>query len=146
MPSEIKLETPIEQSDSKLMQDVTLVSDVPTPFHAEHDISLPNGTTDQPMTGQQISLPDRAIDQHMTEQEISVSNKTTLGRLIPKIHTRQRKILGSKLVRTVIPINTFLISRPPPKSTDRQNCLNDKISRRVLPYINPKKKTTSQAS
>ena len=33
MPSEIKLEMPIEQSESKLMQDMTLVSDVPTPFH-----------------------------------------------------------------------------------------------------------------
>ena len=31
MPSEIKLEMPIEQSESKLMQDVTLVSDIPTP-------------------------------------------------------------------------------------------------------------------
>ena len=33
MPSEIKLKTPIEQSKSKLIQDVTLVSDIPTPFH-----------------------------------------------------------------------------------------------------------------
>ena len=32
---EVKLEMPIEQSESKLVQDVILVSDVPTPFHAE---------------------------------------------------------------------------------------------------------------
>ena len=28
--------------------------------------------------------------------------------------------------------------KPPSKPPDRQNSLNDKISRRVLPYINPK--------
>ena len=32
MPSEIMLEVPIEQNKSKIMQDVTLVSDVPTHF------------------------------------------------------------------------------------------------------------------
>ena len=58
---------------------MALVSNVPTAFHAE----------------QEISLSDRNIVQPMTDQEISVSNKTTLGRLIPKIHIRQRKILGS---------------------------------------------------
>ena len=37
---------PIEQSESKLVQDVILVSDVPTPFHAGHEILSPNGTID----------------------------------------------------------------------------------------------------
>ena len=42
MPGEIKLEVPLEQSESKLMQDVTLVGDVPTPFHnhAQHMTKL----------------------------------------------------------------------------------------------------------
>ena len=55
---------------------MTLVSNVPTPFHAE----------------QEISLPGRTIAQPMTEWEISVSNRTILGKL--KMHTRWRKILG----------------------------------------------------
>ena len=50
IPREVKLEIPIEQSGSKLVQDVILVSDVPTPFHAEHEILLPNGTIDLSMT------------------------------------------------------------------------------------------------
>ena len=33
MPSEIKIEMSMEQSESKLMQDVTLVSSIPTPFN-----------------------------------------------------------------------------------------------------------------
>ena len=46
MPREVKLEMLIEQSESKLVQDVILVSDVPTPFHAEQEILLPNETID----------------------------------------------------------------------------------------------------
>ena len=49
---------PIEQSDSELMQNMTLVSYVPTPFHAENE----------------IALPDRTIDQPMREWDTSVSN------------------------------------------------------------------------
>ena len=41
LPREVKLEIPIEQSESKLVQDVILVNDVPTPFHAEWEILLP---------------------------------------------------------------------------------------------------------
>ena len=41
-PRDVQLEMSIEQSESKLMQDVILVSDVPTPFHADHEILLPN--------------------------------------------------------------------------------------------------------
>ena len=46
LPREVKLEMPIEQSESKLVQDVILFSDVPTPFHVEQEILLPNGTID----------------------------------------------------------------------------------------------------
>ena len=116
-------ETGIVQSESKLIQDMVLISDVPTQFHNHA----------HPMTGQEISLPYRAIAQPMTKWEFSVSNKTTLGRLSPKIHTRKRKILGSKLVRCVfptksvrriIPSNTNSICRPPSKSPDKQNSLD----------------------
>ena len=78
---------PIEQSKSKLVQDVTLVSNTPTPFHAEHEILLPNGT----------------INLSKTEGEIPIPNRNILGNSIPKLHTRQRKVLGSKLVRRVNP-------------------------------------------
>ena len=67
------------------MHNVTFVSDVPTPFHAEHEILLPNGT----------------INLSKTEGEIPVPNSNILGKSIPKLHTRWRKVLGSKLVRRV---------------------------------------------
>ena len=44
MPTEVKLEMSIEHSESKLVQDMILVSDIPTPFHVEQEILLPNGT------------------------------------------------------------------------------------------------------
>ena len=150
-PSEPKLEMSIikeahiVQSESKLIQDMALISDIPTPFlnHA------------QPMTGPEISSPNRTIMQPMTKQEISVSNKTALGRLIPKIHTGQRGISGSKLVRRVIPTksvrrivptNTNLICRPPSKPPDKQNSPECQISEKTLPYINLKYRLPCQAS
>ena len=85
MPREVKLEMPIEQSESKLVHNMTLVSDVSTPLHAEHEILLPNGT----------------IDLSKTEGEIPVPNRNIPGKSIPKLHIRWRKVLGSKLVRRV---------------------------------------------
>ena len=70
-----------------------------------------------------------------------------IGKSIPKTHTRWRKILGSKLakrkipirlVRRIIPSDTKSMCRPPPKPPDRHNSLNDKASKRVLPYVNSK--------
>ena len=161
-PSESKLETPIiketsiVQNESNLIQDIALISDITTPFHNHaqpmtgQEISLPDRTIAQPMTGQEISLPDRTIaqpvtgqeislptrtiDQPMTEWEISVPNRTILGKL--KTHTKWRKILGSKLVRRVMPTNTNAICRPPSKPPDKQNSLKGEISERTLPYIN----------
>ena len=75
MPREVKLEMPIEQSESKLVQDVNLVSDIPTPFHAEHEISLPSET----------------IDLSKTEGEVPVPSRNILGKSISKLHTRQEK-------------------------------------------------------
>ena len=124
LPREVKLEMPIEQSGSKLVQDMTLVSDTPTPLHAEHEILLPNGT----------------INLSRTEGEIPVSNRNIPYKSIPKLHTRQRNVLGSKLVRRVNPIRLvkrkiLSMCRPPPKPPGRQNSLN---SERVLPNIDPK--------
>ena len=96
LPREIKFEMPIEQSRSKLVQNVSLVSDIPTLFYAEHEISLPNET----------------IDLCKTEREISVPNRNILGKSISKLHTRQRKVLGYKLVRRVNP--TTLVKRQMP--------------------------------
>ena len=118
LPREVKLEKPIEQSESKLVQDAILVSDVPTPFHAEQEILLPNGTTDL------SKIPNRNI----------------IGKLISKLHTRWKGILGSKLVKKVNPTRLVKrgipsMCRPPPKPPDRQKSLNDKASKRILPDI-----------
>ena len=79
------------------------ISDVPTQIHAE----------------QEISLPDRTIDQCKTEQEMSNLSQNIPGKLIPKLHTRCRKVLGSKLVRRVNPTRMVRriipsMCRPPP--------------------------------
>ena len=133
LPREVKLEVPIEQSESKLVQDVTLVSDVPTPFYAEHEILLPIG----------------AIDLSKTEWEIPVPNRNIPGKSIPKLHTRWRKVSGSKLVRRVNPTRLVKrkipsMCRSPPRPPDRHNSLNDKASKRVLPNVDPKRKTPYQ--
>ena len=88
MPREMKLEMPIEQSESKQVQDVNLLKS-----HVLHKISLPSET----------------IDLSKTEGEIPVPNRNILGKSISKLHTRQRKILGSILVRKVNP--TRLVKR-----------------------------------
>ena len=44
-------------------------------------------------------MPDRKTTQSVTKWEISVPNRPIPCKLIPKIHPRWRKILGSKLVR-----------------------------------------------
>ena len=132
-PGEVKLEMAIEQSESKLVQDVTLVSDVPTPFHADHEILLPNGT----------------IDLCKTEGEISVPSRHILGKSISKLHTRWRKVLGSRLVKRVNPTRWVKrkipsMFRPPPRPLDRQNSLNDKASKRVLPDVDQKERSLTK--
>ena len=52
---------PIGQSKSKLVQDVILVSDVPTPFHTDHETLLPHGTIDLCKTKGEIPVPSRNI-------------------------------------------------------------------------------------
>ena len=65
----------IGQSESKLVQDVNLVSNIPTPFHAEDEISLPN----------------EAIDLSRTKKEVRVPNRNSLGKSISKLHTLDRE-------------------------------------------------------
>ena len=80
IPREVKLEIPIEQSESKLVQDVYLVSDMPTPFHAQ--------------SMSEISLPDSKIEiDGKKEQPMAQQDKITLTS-VTKIHVRQRKVLG----------------------------------------------------
>ena len=102
LPKEVKLEMPIEQIESKTMQNVSLVNDVPTQFHV-------------------------------------VPSKKIMGK-IPKLHTRQRKVLGSKIVRRAKTTRLLKrkipsICRPPPELPDRQNGLNVKVSKRRLSKI-----------
>ena len=73
-----------------------------------------------------------------TKGEIPIPNRNILGKSISKLHTRQRNISGSKLVRRVNPTRLIKrkipsIWRPPPKPPDRQNSLNDKASKMYCP-------------
>ena len=82
---DVQLETPmieseekcVMQSEPKLVQDVALLCDTPTPPH----------TIAQPMTEQKVLLPERALQ----------------GKLIPITHASQRENLRSELVRKEIP-------------------------------------------
>ena len=104
---------PIEQSKSKQVQDVNLVKS-----HVLHKILLPNWI----------------INLSKTKEEIPKRN--ILGTLITKLHIRQRKILGSKLVRRVNP--TRLVKRKipsmcrlPPNPLDRQISTHNSNEERV---------------
>ena len=65
------------QSEPKLVQDMALLHDTPTPLQ----------TIAQPMIGQKVLLLDRAI----------------IGKLIPITQASQRETLRSELVRKEIP-------------------------------------------
>ena len=100
LPREIKSEMPIEQIESKTMQNVSLVRVVSTQFHV---------------------VPSRKI----------------LGK-IQKLHMRQRKVLGSKIVRRAKSTKLLKrkipsICRPPPEPPDRQHGLNDKVGKEDYP-------------
>ena len=119
LPREIKSEIPLEQSKSMLVQNVNLVS-VITTFHAKCSILLPNKT---------IGLCK------IPPIEISVTSRKILAE-IPKIHTKQKRVLGSKLVRRAKATRLLKrkmpsICRPPPKPLDRQNRVKVKISKRI---------------
>ena len=73
-----------------------------------------------------------------------VPNRNILGKSISKLHTKQRKILGSKMVRRVNPTRLVKrkipskICRPPTKPPDRKNRLNAKVSKRILSKMHAK--------
>ena len=101
------------QSEPKLVQDMALLCDTPTP--------LQTNAQAQPMTEQKVLLPDRAI----------------IGKLIPITHASKRETLRSELVRNEIPTYRDSIFRPPSKPPDKQNSLEGEISKKISPYINP---------
>ena len=104
---EIKLKMPLEQSKSRAVQDVN------TSVHAEHDILLPSRTID-------LCRPPPF--------EVSVASRKILCK-IPKLHTRQKKVLGSKIVRRVN--TTGLVKRKVSSiPLDGPNKLNVKASKR----------------
>ena len=76
-------------------------------------------------------MPIHEITQSTTEQMMLLP-----GRVIPsKLLTRASQ---EETLRKEITPYKGSTCKPPSKPPDRQNHLNDKISRRVLPYINPK--------
>ena len=90
--TDIKLETPqikseekcIVQDEPKLVQDMALLCDTPTP--------LQTNAQAQPMTEQKVSLSDRAIK----------------GKLTPITDASQRKTVRSEAVRQEVP--TYIVS------------------------------------
>ena len=83
---------------------------------------------------------DVNMDSDVPTQCHVVPSKKILGKSLPKLHIRQRKVLGSKLAGKVnttrlVKRKAPSICRPPPKPPDRQNSLNVKTSKRVLPKM-----------
>ena len=77
---------------------------------------------------------------------MSIQTRNILGNSIPKLHTKQRKVLGSKLVRRVNPTRLLKskvpsMCRPPSKPPDRQNDLDVKARKgELLKFTMPGKK------
>ena len=76
-------------------------------------------------------MPIHEITQSMTEQMMPLPDRDIPGMLIT--HASWEETLRKEIT----PYKGSMC-RPPSKPPDRQNHLKDKISRRVLPYINPK--------
>ena len=101
----------VAQSEPKLVQDMTLLPDTPTPPQ----------TNAQSKTVLKISLPDRAIQ----------------GKLIPISCATWGEILKSELVRKEIPTYTDSICRPPSKPPGKLNSIEGEMSKKTSPYITP---------
>ena len=72
--------------------------------------------------------------------EVSIPTRNILHNSIPKLHTKWRKVLGSKLVRRVNPTRLLKrkvhsMYRPLSKSPDRQNNLDVKTRKGEFPKI-----------
>ena len=113
----IQLETPmikseekcVTPSEPKLVQDMALFHDTPT--------------------------PPQTIAQSMTEQKISLPGRVLQAKLIPITHASQRETLRS--VRKEIPTYTDSICRHLSKLLGKQNSLEGEIGKKIAPYINP---------
>ena len=78
--------------DSKIVG----MPNIPVTVAYEQEECIKEEISDVPIHAEQeISLPDRIIDQSMTEWEMSKLNQNIPGKLIPKLHNRCRKVLGS---------------------------------------------------
>ena len=82
-------------------------------------------------------LQTNAQAQHMTEQKVSLPDRANIGKIIPTTYVSRRESLRPEAVRKEIPIYIDSLCRPPSKPPDKQNSLEDEISRKILPYINP---------
>ena len=125
MPSELKLEIPIEQSESKLMQDMTLVSDVPIPFH----------NYVQPATEQEIILPERNIAQSYDRIGVIPTNIKSIGRLPSKLSNKQSGS-GGEINKKMSPYMNP-IYRPPPKPPIMKN--REEKEKKIWDYRPPPK-------
>ena len=93
----VQLETPIIKSEErcvmqhepKLVQDMALLCDTPTP--------LQTNAQAQPMTEQKVSLPDRAI----------------IGKIIPTTRAGRRESVRSEAIRKEVSTYIDSICRPP---------------------------------
>ena len=118
--TDVQLEIPIIKSEEGhivqdepgLVQDRTLICDIPNP------------------------LQTNAQAQHMTEQKVLLPDRANIGKTIPTTYVR-RESLGSEVVKKEIPTYIDSICRPPSKPPDKQNSLEGEISKKILPYINP---------
>ena len=118
--TDLKLETPIikaeekciVQDELKLVQDMTLICDTPTPLQINVQA--------QPTTEQKV-LPERALQ----------------SKIFPVMHAGRRETSGSESFRKEIPTYTDSICRPPSKPPDNQNNVEGEIGKKISPYINP---------
>ena len=119
--TDVQLEIPIikseeghiVQDESRLVQDRTLICDIPNP------------------------LQTNAHAQLMTEQKVSLPDRTDIGETIPTTYVSRRESLRSEVVRKEIPTYIDSICRPPSKPPDKQYSLEGKIRKKMLPYLNP---------
>ena len=85
------------------------------------------------------TMQNVSLFSHVPTQFHVVPSRKILGK-ISKLHTKRKKVLGSKLVRKAKPTRLVRrkipsICRPPPEPPDRQSELNVKTSKRILSKI-----------
>ena len=99
----------IVQDEPKLVQDRTLICDIPNP------------------------LQTNAQAQYMTEQKVSLPDRANIGKTIPTTYVSRRESLGSEVVRKEIPTYIDSICRPPSKPPE----ISKKILPYINPIYRP---------